>query len=63
MDVVGPFGFFIIFGMVGILLRIYTCYRLTLRENATDTVASTAVTSESVGFSEAQEVVSDKLSE
>ncbi|MGQ4001670.1 MFS transporter [Francisellaceae bacterium CB299] len=63
MAIIGPFGFFIVTGMIGALLSMYTFYRVTLRENATDTVAFTAVTPESVGFSEAQEVVSDKLVE
>ncbi|AIT10180.1 MFS transporter [Candidatus Francisella endociliophora] len=63
MAVVGPFGFFVITGVISVLLSIYTVYRLQYRESATDTVAFTAVTPESVGFSEAQEVVSDKLGE
>ena len=63
MAVVGPFGFFIIIGLAGALLSVYTFYRVSSRENATDTVLFAAVTPESVGFSEAQEVVSDKLSE
>ncbi len=63
MAIVGPFGFFIVIGVIGILLSIYTFYRIISRENATDTVLFVAVTPESVGFSEAQEVVSDKLSE
>jgi MFS family permease len=63
MAIVGPFGFFIIIGLAGGLLSVYTFYRISSRENATDTVLFAAVTPESVGFSEAQEVVSDKLSE
>ena len=63
IDIVGPFGLFIIIGVVGAILSVYTFYRIVLRENATDTVLFAAVTPESVGFSEAQEVVSDKLSE
>ena len=63
MDIVGPFGFFIILGGGAALLFVYTFYRVVSRESATDTVLFTAVTPESVGFSEAQEVVSDKLSE
>ena len=63
MTIVGPFGFFIIMGIAGALLCVYTFYRLVSRENAIDIVQFTAVTPESVGFSEAQEVVYDKLSE
>ena len=63
IDIVGPFGLFIIIGIIGVILSVYTFHRVTLRENATDTVQFAAVTPESVGFSEAQEVVSDKLSE
>ena len=61
--VVGPFGFFIVVGATSALLAIYTMYRLNHRQSVTDTVYLPAVTPESVGFSEAQEVVSDKLVE
>lgn len=63
MAMVGPFGFFIMMAAVALLLSVYTVYRLYARESSTDTAVFVAVTPESVGFSEAQEVVSDKLVE
>ncbi|KEI35521.1 MFS transporter [Allofrancisella frigidaquae] len=63
MDFVGPFGFFIITALFSTLLCLYTFYRLSARKSATGTVQFTPISPESVGFSEAQEVVSDKLIE
>lgn len=63
MAIVGPFGFFTIIIIMALLLCCYTLYRITSRENATDTAQFTAVVPESVGFSEAQEIVSEKLIE
>ncbi|QLE79919.1 MFS transporter [Francisella sp. Scap27] len=63
MAIVGPLGFFIIILAASIVLSVYVCYRLKSREEATDTAPFTIATPETVGFAEAQEVISDKLSE
>lgn len=63
MAFVGPFGFFIITALLSASLCLYSIYRISKRKSATDTVQFTAATPESLNFSEAQEIISDKSSE
>ncbi|BCD91370.1 MFS transporter [Francisella halioticida] len=60
MAVVGPFGFFAITALLSASLCVYSIYRISKRKSATDTVQFIAATPESLNFSEAQEIVSDK---
>lgn len=63
MSIIGPFGFFIITALLSASLCVYSVYRMTKRKSATDTVQFTAATPESLNFSEAQEILSDRSSE
>ncbi|MED7819746.1 MULTISPECIES: MFS transporter [unclassified Francisella] len=63
MAFVGPFGFFVITALLSAVLCLYSLYRVSTRTSAKDTVQFTAATPESLKFSEAQEIISDKSSE
>ena len=63
MDYFGAFGFFYVTIIVAVIFCLYTFYRLTIRQAASDTSQFTPVSPESVGFDEAREIVSNKLSE
>lgn len=63
MSVVGPFGLFAMVILLSSILCVYTIYRIGKRSSATGNVQFTAATPETIGFSEAQEVISEKLIE
>ncbi|MBY7735102.1 MFS transporter [Francisella philomiragia] len=60
MSVFGPFGFFIITAILSAILCMYSTYRIFVRKSAVDTSSFTIATPESLNFSEAQEIVSEK---
>ncbi|MBK2026421.1 MFS transporter [Francisella philomiragia] len=60
MSVFGPFGFFIITAILSAILCVYSTYRIFVRKSAVDTSSFTIATPESLNFSEAQEIVSEK---
>ncbi|AJI52383.1 major Facilitator Superfamily protein [Francisella philomiragia] len=60
MSVFGPFGFFIITAILSAILCLYSTYRIFVRKSAVDTSSFTIATPESLNFSEAQEIVSEK---
>ncbi|EDN35964.1 MFS transporter [Francisella tularensis subsp. novicida] len=63
MSVFGPFGFFIITALLSISLCLYSAYRISVRKSATDRATFTIATPESLNFTEAQEIISEKSSE
>lgn len=60
MSLFGPFGFFIITAILSAILCLYSTYRIFVRKSAVDTSSFTIATPESLNFSEAQEIVSEK---
>ncbi|MFC4891830.1 MFS transporter [Pseudofrancisella aestuarii] len=64
-DIIGSIGFFITVGSASTLLSLYIIYRLRVRSKSSqeETSQFTLVTPESATFSEAQEIVSDRLVE
>jgi MFS family permease len=63
MSLFGPFGFFIVMSAVSIMVAIYALYRVFRVPISTNTSQFTSFSPESVGFIEAKEVVSNKLSD
>ncbi|GAB4222038.1 MAG: MFS transporter [Francisella sp.] len=60
MSIFGPFGFFIITTLLSFGLCAYAGYRIKVRKSSTDRATFMMATAESLSFSEAQEIVSDK---
>lgn len=63
MSLFGPFGFFMVTALLSGGLCGYSVYRISARKSATDTVSFATATPESLGFSEAQEIISHKSQE